>query len=79
MRELFLLHPVYLTTILMSGADDNLWIKKNSSKVKIVYIIINKFTSVSAEYDFPLMDTEIRICTENRKAVEKLFTKGVNT
>jgi hypothetical protein len=49
---------------------------KKSSQVKTVYVLINKFTSVSDEYDFPLMDTEIRICTENRKAVEKLFTKG---
>ena len=49
---------------------------KGSSEV---YVLINKCTSVSDENDFPLMDTEIHICTENRKAVEKLFTKGVNT
>lgn len=52
---------------------------KKSSKVKIVYVLINTLASVSDVYDFALMDTEIRICTENRKAIEKLFTKGVNT
>jgi len=52
---------------------------KKSSKVKIVYVLINKFTSVSDEYDCPRVDTEIHICTENRKGVEKVFTKGVNT
>jgi len=42
----------YLTTALMSRADDdNLGIKKNSN-VKIVYVLINKFTVVSDEYDF---------------------------
>jgi len=36
----------------MSRADDdNLGIKKNSN-VKIVYVLINKFTVVSDEYDF---------------------------
>jgi adenylylsulfate kinase-like enzyme len=50
-----------------------------SSKVKIAYVIINKFTGVSDEYDSPCTDTEIHICAENRKGVEKVFTKGVNT
>jgi len=30
-----------------------------SSKLKIVYVLINIFTGVSDEHDFPCMDTEI--------------------